>query len=216
MNKKLSENNKIRAAFETEIYPKDTSHKCSYDRAFSCDIKSDKGERDFLQNRRDSSQKKATYYETIKSHVNQAAKKKNRIIENYSNNRLKVQNLSHHESQRNAMVQPTVYEDYLNTRKSPTSGTMTTNFMSSKISRDYNENLARTHKGLFSKNERINSKKMYFHNFGESLNRQSLECSRSTITEKEMKSAVVPQTQKGDYNYKKSFFSQALHNRNFG
>jgi hypothetical protein len=213
---KASKTSQIGWAFETEVYPKEASYKCSYDRAFSCDIKSDKGERDYLQNRRDSSQKKATYYELIKSQVNNANKKKNRIIENYSHNRLKMQNLSHHENHRNGGVQPSVYEEYLNTRKSPTSSTLTTKFMSSKISRDYNQNSEITQKGLFSKNERINSKKLYFHNFGESLNRQSLEWSRSTITEKELKSAVVPQTQNGEFNYKKSFFSQALQNRNFG
>lgn len=205
---------------ETEIHPKEMTQKYSYDRALSWDVKSEKDENEMFRNRRGSNTK-ATYYEAIKSQVNDCIKsktKKRQVIENYSSNRGNMKTLNWVDEKSASRVSSSNYEEYWNRKKSPTNSKNNPLFAglnNSKASREYQENNSKTQKGLFAKNDRITSTKLYFQNFGESLNKQSLDYSRSTIGDRDIKSStMVPHTQKhhqdSHYDHKKYFFTQAM------
>ena len=73
---------------------------------------------------------------------------------------------------------------------------MTNGYLANKSDKDQWKYPWKTERGLFSNNERISSRKQFFRNIRESLNKDSLECSKSTIYENEL----ISNTNKNHYS----------------
>jgi hypothetical protein len=143
--------------YENENSTSHIENKYNFERALSCDMKS---EQEDSQNLSSSNVK---YYNKIKTQdIRKAERKINIISEDLSSSGL----------------DNVVYEEYLRlsnssgiTKKNPISSEL----LSTKAKGSYKYQSIIAEKGLFSKNERINARKQYFHNFGENLNKQNLE-----------------------------------------
>lgn len=142
---------------ENENSSNHIENKYNFDRALSCDMKSEQEESQQL------SSSNVKYYNTIKAQdVRKADRKLNIISEDLSSSGL----------------DNVIYDEYL--RLSSSSGIVkkmpiNSELQTTKANGSYKYQSIIAEKGLFSKNERINERKQYFHNFGENLNKQSLE-----------------------------------------
>lgn len=218
----------IQHGLETEVAHGDTDHKFSFDRALSCDIKSDKGDHSYSIENTNPNHKKLRYYDTMKSQEFGYLAKNHgirNVSENSSKNQLRMLSCENKEDVNPANLKNSAYEEYLKFKNISSLRTKTnpllTGFVNTKASREFQQQVAKTDKGLFTNNERINSKKQYFHKFGESLNRESLDWSRSTLNDKEanLSRTAHANARKPQYDQnhsKKSFFSQVLPNNRFG
>lgn len=164
---------------ETEVFQKDHEQKYIFDRAMSCDVNNDHCDKYYSKS---SDTHKAPSYSI--THKNQELEKlimrntQRYFAESNLNNSQKCNAFENSEDLGSSGVYNSAFDEYMHF---PTSNVLRNNvnpmacgYLASKNSREVMKTANHTERGLFSKNEKINSRKQYFHKIGESLNKEAV------------------------------------------
>lgn len=215
-------------AIETEVHRKETeNNRFHYDRALSCDVKSDHEEEDYIRNN-NLMRSMLLLITTSIDTMRPQPKSSNRITAKEPH--LRARN-NDRDDLSSSGIHSGIYDEYL--QYSNASGPrakpngILSGFMNSRPSKEFHHQINHTEKvnkntpKPESRKEKMGTilDKQYYKQFVESLNRQSLDYSRSTVSNKEtQKAPAYLKEYKEKYNdggAKRSFFSHVLPSNRF-